>query len=102
MRKEISPCRTSEQVCELGNTNPAISPAPLAQMCMEPASFMPDNLLRHECYSYSEDPAVEAECPDECEGTSHLDEADGTTKYHCWCEVSSAEECAEKYPGEGA
>ena len=71
-------------------------------MCMEPASFMPDNLLRHECYSYSEDPAVEAECPEDCEGGSHLDEVDGTMKYHCECEVSSAEECTEKYPGEGA
>ena len=63
---------------------------------------MPDNLLRHECYSYSQDPVVEAECPEDCEGGSHLDEVDGTMKYHCECEVSSAEECTEKYPGEGA
>ena len=47
-----------------------------------------------------EDPAVEADCPDECWGESH--EEGGTMKYYCYCEASSAEECAEKYPGEGA
>ena len=63
---------------------------------------MPDKPLHYECSSYSEDPAVEAECPEDCEGGSHLDEVDGTMKYHCSCEVSSVEECAEKYPGEQA
>ena len=52
-----------------------------------------------ECHTHnSEDPAVEADCPDECEGGSH--DEHGTMKYHCNCEASSAEECAEKYPGE--
>ena len=64
---------------------------------------MPDKPFHYECYTdNSEDPAVEADCPDECGGGSHLDEVDGTMKYSCECEVSSAEECAEKYPGEGA
>ena len=74
-------------------------------MCMDPASFMPDKTLHYECYTHnSEDPAVEADCPDadECWEWSHLDEMDGTMKYSCDCEVSSAEECAEKYPGEQA
>ena len=79
-----------------------VAGAPLAQMCMEPASFMPDKPLHYECYSVSEEAGVEAECPEDCEGGSHLDEVDGTLKYYCGCEVSSAEECAEKYPGEGA
>ena len=48
----------------------------------------------------SEDPAVEADCPEGCSGGSWLDEGDGTMKYHCECEASSAAECAEKYPGE--
>ena len=61
---------------------------------------MPDNTRHYECYSYSEDPAVEADCPGECESGSHLDEVDGTLRYYCVCEVSAAEECAEKYPGE--
>ena len=72
-------------------------------MCMEPALFMPDKPSEYECYtSNSDDPAVEADCPDECWGESYLDEVDGTMKYYCWCEVSSAKECTEKYPGEGA
>ena len=74
-------------------------------MCMEPASFMPDKPGHYDCYtSNSDDPAVEADCPDECWGESYLDEVDGTMKYHCDCggEVSSVEECAEKYPGEQA
>jgi len=50
--------------------------------------------------SNSDDPAVEADCPEECWGGSHLDEVDGTMKYHCECEASSGEECAQKYPGE--
>ena len=53
------------------------------------------------CYSEgSEDPAIEADCPDECHAGSYED--GGTMKYHCHCEASSAEECAEKYPGEQA
>ena len=72
-------------------------------MCMDPASFMPDKPSEYECYtSNSDDPAVEADCPDECLFDSYLDEVDGTVKYHCYCEVSSVEECAEKYPGEQA
>ena len=72
-------------------------------MCMEPASFMPDKPSEYECYtSNSDDPAVEADCHDECGGGSYLDEVDGTMKYYCGCEASSAEECTEKYPGEGA
>ena len=34
--------------------------------------------------------------------TSGQDEVDGAMKYGCHCEVSSAEECADKYPGEQA
>ena len=72
-------------------------------MCMEPASFMPDKPSEYECYtSNSDDPAVEADCHDECWGGSYLDEVDGTMKYYCHCGVSSVEECAEKYPGEQA
>jgi len=72
-------------------------------MCMDPATFMPDKALHHQCHtSNSDDPAVEADCPEECRGGSHLDEVDGTMKYHCGCRASSAEECAEKYPGEQA
>ena len=57
----------------------------------------------YQCHtSNSNDPAVEADCPEECWGSSHLDEVDGTMKYHCHCEASSAEECDEKYPGEQA
>jgi hypothetical protein len=53
------------------------------------------------CITYdSDDPAVEANCPEGCGGGSWLDEGDGTMKYYCHCEDSSAEECAEKYPGE--
>ena len=58
---------------------------------MEPASFMLDNVVRYE---------VEADCPEECKVSSHLD-VDGTMEYDCRCEVSSAKECAKKYPGEG-
>ena len=73
----------------------------VAQKCMDPSAFMPDNTLEYECYSYSEDPAVEDECPEKCWGESELDEDDGTMKYRCICgEPSSAEECAEMYPGE--
>jgi len=76
---------------------------PLAQMCMDPATFMPNEAPHYQCHtSNSDDPAVEADCPEECWGESHLDEVDGTMKYYCECEASSAEECAEKYPGEQA
>ena len=77
-------------------------------MCMDPATFMPDKALHYQCHSSnSDDPAVEADCPEGCLGSSHLDEVDGTMKYHCGCErashpPSSAEECAELYPGEQA
>ena len=55
----------------------------------------------YSCHAFdSEDPAVEADCPDECWGGSY--EEGGTMKYYCHCDASSAEECAEKYPGEGA
>ena len=52
----------------------------------------------YECSSDSEEPAVEADCPEECERGSY--EVDGTMKYYCGCRAWSAEECAEKYPGE--
>ena len=78
-----------------------VSLAPLAHMCMDPATFMPDKALHFLCHSSnSEDPAVEADCPEDCESHSWLDEVDGAMKYGCHCEVSSAEECADKYPGE--
>ena len=80
-----------------------ITAPPLAQMCMDPATFMPDKALHYQCHSSnSEDPAVEADCPEDCESHSWLDEVDGAMKYGCHCEVSSAEECADKYPGEQA
>ena len=55
----------------------------------------------YQCYTEaSEDPAVGADCPEGCESYSWLDEGDGTMRYSCYCEASSAAECAEKIPGE--
>jgi len=132
---------------------------------MDPATFLPDNTIHYKCYSYSEDPAVEADCPGECESGSYsyedhdgskcsdwgndccasetwgeqqtctdgylalpvssdnclsayencVDHEGGAGCYgcfppdaissmedghYCWCHMSSAEECEEKYPGE--
>jgi len=53
--------------------------APLAQMCMEPATFMPDNTRHYQCSSHSEDSAVEADCPEGCEAGGYLyDDHDGS------------------------
>ena len=77
----------------------SVAPAPPAQMCMDPAAFMPDKVVGYQCQSISEDPAAEADCPEECWGWSELDKVDGSIKHYCVCEASSAEGCAEQYPG---
>ena len=78
-----------------------VASAPLAHMCMDPATFMPNEAPHYQCHTgNSDDPAVEADCPEDCESGSWLDEVDGTMRYSCECEASSAEECADKYPGE--
>jgi hypothetical protein len=102
----LYPCLLNEvitaQVQEpLSRAQDASTPASLAHMCMDPATFMPNQTFYYQCHtSNSDDPAVETDCPEECKGWSHLDEVDGTMKYYCWCEASSAEECADMYPGE--
>ena len=65
-------------VCNAGSTGPDGQPCVPAQMCIDPALFMPDN-------------------PIHCDT---INENEETMKYHCDCAAYSAEECAEKYPGE--
>ena len=53
-------------------------------MCMEPGSFMPDKPLHYECSAVSDDPGVEAECPEECEGGSYTHEDHDGSKCSDW------------------
>ena len=52
-------------------------------MCMDPATFMPDNTRHYQCSSHSEDSAV-ADCPEGCEAGGYLYEDHDGSKCSDW------------------